>query len=380
MSGLRDRTPLQFTPYKSTQSDCLLVSVSVGVGTAAALATTAIHAVQRHTTQATGTGDTPTAQILLPTRTATQTSAASAAQIAPAPADTVSALPLLSKRLSKSASRSIADQSAFETALAFGWQAALKGQNPQDTSRYWGEAALLWQQAIYFLEQVSQSDPDYSAAQEKRAVYALNLRQIMSRQIAALSAEANTEPLTTTIAQATQANAPQPDASSSIPAAVEKDWIETAKQQGWQAALAGQNAPHPTEKWAEVSRLWQAALQTLENIDPQSPQYAEAEAIKARYQANLAAIRKRYQVEQTTDQMLRSLQATLIEINRSNPVATDKKRSQLIAILERLRTIPLGTMAYAKAQALIETTTAELSNLPAEPSPRIAVFNEAETQ
>ncbi|MEM8503339.1 MAG: hypothetical protein AAF716_09325 [Cyanobacteria bacterium P01_D01_bin.1] len=356
MPGLRDRTPPKHTSPRLLQSDFLLVSVSVGVGTAAALATTAIHVAQRHTDQHAVSNDAPTAQVPLPTRATVQTSAASAAQIAPQPTDTISVLPLLSQK------------SAFEKALAFGWQAALKGQrkdqNSQHTAAQWGEAALLWQQAIYLLEQIPPADPSYSAAREKQAVYESNLQQIMTRQLAALIAEASLRPLAS--------------------AAVKEDWIAIAKKQGWQAALAGQNAPHPTEKWAQVSRLWQAALQTLENIEPQSPEYAEATTIKAQYQKNLAAIRKRYQIEQSTDQTLRSLQATLREIESSSPIVATNKRAQLVAIIERLQTIPLGTMAHARAQNLIESTTAKLSELPIEPTPRLAttsqIDSEADTQ
>ncbi len=377
MSSSRDRTPLRYTrsrhvPHRFIQSDFLLVSVSAGVGTAAALATTAIHVAQRHTAEPVRSSDALTAQVPLPTQATVDTSTASAAQIAPTPNDIAPILPLLSQT------------SAFEKARAFGWQAALKSQreqNSQITARQWGEAALLWQQAIYFLEQVPSSDSDYSAAQEKQAVYESNLQQIMTRQLAALTAETLTaETASKQIATAQGTLTAQADTDSVAPVVVEKDWTAIAKQQGWQAALAGQNAPHPTEKWAEISRLWQAALQTLENVEPQSPNYAEAAAIKAQYQENLAAIRKRYQIEQSTEQTLRSLQATLREIERSSPIATTNKRTQLVAIINRLQTIPLGTMAHTQAQALIESTTAKLSELPAEVSPRLATVSETDTQ
>ncbi len=373
MSSSRDRTPPRHTPRRYIQSDFLLVSVSVGVGTATALATTAIHVAQRHTAEPVRSSDALTAQVPLPARAAVDTSAASAAQIAPIPDDIIPVLPLLSQK------------SAFEKARAFGWQAALKGQskkqNSQITASQWGEAALLWQQAVYFLEQVPSSDADYSAARAKQAVYEANLQQIMTRQLAALTAETLTAQMESErVATAQETPTAQADTDPIAPIAVEKDWTAIARQQGWQAALAGQNAPHPTEKWAEVSRLWQAALQTLENVEPQSPEYAEATAIKAQYQENLAAIRKRYQTEQSTDQTLRSLQATLREIEYASSIATTNKRAQLVAIIERLRTIPLGTMAHDQAQTLIASTTAKLSELPAEISPRLATVSETNAQ
>ena len=351
-TSLRDRTPTKHIHSSP------LASVSVGVGTAAILATTTVHVVQRSTVRPTSSADTLTAQILLPRGFPAQTSAASAQQIAPQPTATAPVLPLLSQK------------SAFEKARAFGWQAALKSKNSLNIAQHWGEAALLWQQALYFLDRVPASDQNYAAAQAKQATYEQNLQQIMARQLTALTTEAQAK-------QVAQLPAPPVSQQEIDPQAlppVEEDWIAIAKKQGWEAAIAAQNAPHSAEKWADISRLWQNALQTLENVDTQSPRYAEAQTIEAQYQENLLAIRKRYQIEQTTAQQLQSLQATLRELERSSPVAN--KRTQLAAIVERLRTIPQGTLAYSPAQTLIATTITELNNLPVEPSPRVAAVSE----
>ncbi len=346
MPGLRDRTSLDPVRLRSP-----LASVSMGVGTAAVLATTTVHMVQRSPISSTHSSDLPSAQILLPKGLSAETSAVSAQQIAPEPTAIAPLLPLLSQ------------QSAFERARTFGWQAALKGQNLPDiakpsTAKQWGEAALLWQQAIYFLGQVPVSDSNYAAAQGKRVTYEQNLQQIMVHQLAALSAEAE-------------------QVVARSPLLVEEEWIAIAKQQGWQAALTGQNAPHPANKWAEISRLWQNALKSLEKIETSSSQYAEAKVVKAQYQENLLAIRKRYQIEQATAQQLQSLRNTLREIKQStSPLAVANKSAQLTAIIDRLRTIPQGTTAYAQAQTLIATTTVELNNLPVESSPRLATIQE----
>ncbi|MGB3787464.1 MAG: hypothetical protein WA949_05600 [Phormidesmis sp.] len=376
MSGLRDRTPIRTlsrsTPRaNSPRNHSPLASVSLGIGTAAAIATTTVHVVERPAVKPTRSTDLLTAQILLPRGFPAQTSAVSAQQIAPEPTSTAPILPLLGQ------------ESAFEKARAFGWQAALKGQSPPNTPQHWGEVALLWQQAIYFLDQVPASDPNYAAAREKQAVYEQNLQQIMVRQLAALTTALTTEAKQVAAVSTTQVpgrDVSRREVTQVAPPVVEEDWVAIAKKQGWQAAIASQNAPHPVEKWADISRLWQNALQTLEKIDTQSSQNAEAQVIKAQYQENLSAIRKRYQIEQITAQRLQSLQATLREIERSSPVATNNKRTQLVAIIGRLRTIPQGTTAYSPAQRLIATTTAELNNLPVGPLPRIATASETEAQ
>ena len=77
----------------------------------------------------------------------------------------------------------------FETAKSFGWQAALKAQNPPHNATHWGETAALWQQAISLLDQIPQGDGHYAIAQEKKSLYQQNLQQIQARQLAAQNAK-----------------------------------------------------------------------------------------------------------------------------------------------------------------------------------------------
>lgn len=178
------------------------------------------------------------------------------------------------------------ETSPFEIAKIFGWQAVLKGQQPVHSAQQWQEAAQLWQQAITQLEKVTPESSDYAAAQAKKAVYQQNLQQIRAHQTAQL---------------ATPEPTPTPRFSSPS-----QDWLALAKRYGWQAAIASQDAPHPPEKWAEISRLWQTALLNLDKIDSAHPQYSEAQPVKARYQQNLSEIRQRYRLEQAASQRLAS--------------------------------------------------------------------------
>jgi hypothetical protein len=244
-------------------------------------------------------------------------------------------------------------KSAFETAKSLGWQAALKAQDPPQSAQQWGETAALWRQAIDQLEQVSRQDADYAAAQVKKAIYQNNLQQIQIRQAAAQRALATAQP-----------KSPSPERSPSF-SAPQEDPITVAKRYGWQAALASQDAPHPAEKWADISRTWQLALLSLDKVDSSAPSYLEAQQVKARYQQNLAAIRARYQEEQDASQRLASLEDSLAEIEQA--IAPDSyKRSQLTAIVARLQTIPAGTEAYTHAQRLIAQTSQQINALAAD--------------
>lgn len=250
-------------------------------------------------------------------------------------------------------------KSAFETARAFGWQAALKAQNPPHSAQHWRETATLWSQAIDLLDQVPRYDGNYTAARAKKEVYQQNLAAIQAREQEALlatSKKSNTSP---------QFSAPA------------ESQLTIAKRYGWQAALASQNAPHPAQKWADISQLWQLAIQNLNQIEPQDSTYADAQQIKTQYQENLAAIRQRYQQEQNATQRLQSLQATLNEIEQSITLSSSSRKTQLAAIVKRLQTIPTNTVAHLQAQSLIERTQGQLGTLPERSPARLAVSTEA---
>ncbi len=233
----------------------------------------------------------------------------------------------------------------FETARSLGWQAALKSQNPPHDYQHWRETATLWQLAISHLDQVPPDDAQYMRAQLKKTLYRENLQQIKAQQASVLSRGGKTQ---------------TPQFSATVP----QDALKVAKQYGWQAAVASQNAPHPLEKWADISRLWQTALLNLNKIDAANPSYAEAQQVKARYQKNLSDIRDRYQTEQAATQRLQSLQASLAELNNAVTPKTTQY-SQLESIVAKLQTIPQGTNAHSRAQQLISEAVGQMSAIAA---------------
>ena len=270
----------------------------------------------------------------------------------------------------------IAVDSALEAAESLGWQAALRSQNPPHGVQYWKETAALWEEAIAELSKIPPRSADYIQAQKKKITYQANLKEINKRQEMAaaraerkaLEASQRATPATgaqTTTRTVGPENVANPQFSNSSPSEPSQttpvvDPVKAAKEYGWRAAVASQNAPHPPEKWADISRLWQTALSKLDNIDVEHPRYEEAQRVKAAYQLNLAAIRDRYQREQTATQSLQSLQASLTELNGS--LKSDAvKYGQMEAILEKLKTIPVGTEAHRQAQKLIVDTQAVMS-------------------
>lgn len=281
--------------------------------------------------------------------------------------------------------------STFETARSFGWQASLKGQNPPHSAEHWGETAALWQQAITLLNQIPRYDESYAIAQTKKIEYQDYLQQIQARQLNAQNlataatpvpqfsktASAKTQPAQpsllsrTKTAQTSQISPAQTNSEQTQN--TQEDFLTTAKNYGWQAALASQNAPHPVEKWANISRLWQLALQNLNKVEAQHPRYSEAQHIKAQYQQNLATIRQRYRIEQDANQRFESLQAALIELEELQTGASEAKRNQVQAIVNRLNTIPTNTVAYQQAKQLIAITNEQLQAMPPAAPTQLAI-------
>ncbi|PZO19061.1 MAG: hypothetical protein DCF25_08970 [Leptolyngbya foveolarum] len=243
------------------------------------------------------------------------------------------------------------ESNAFIQAKRLGWQAALKGQNPPHSSQHWRETAALWRQAIVYLNQVPESYVDYAAVEDKIAFYQRNLAEVEGRRVAAIARE-----------NSAQALNPTPSSREKVPqfSVAKVDDLAIARRHGWQAALASQSAPYPAQKWVDISHLWKTALYHLEQIPPNSTQYAEAQRIKSTYQQNLEAVRQRYRQEQAASQSVASLQAALNEIEQSGlPYQARNRQNQ--AILTKLRAIPTGTDAYLQAQnAIIQVNKSEI--------------------
>lgn len=270
---------------------------------------------------------------------------------------------LMAKFTSKPAQRNIATSAevsteiaavnSFEVAKSLGWQAALKGQNPPHSAQHWAETADLWRRAIAHLNQVPKRDRSYDLVRPKLTFYQNNLKEIESRQASAARENAlQARTSAPSVSEAMPQFSSQLSFQSAKAGVAEGDYLVIARQQGWQAAQAGQNAPHRTKEWANIARIWKAALLNLDQISPEHPQYAEAQQVKAEYQENLEIVRQRYRQEQSAGQSVASLQAALSEMERLG-LSGQTKRTQAQAIRHKLRLIPAGTVAYKEAQKIV---------------------------
>jgi len=144
--------------------------------------------------------------------------------------------------------------------------------------------------------------------------------------------------------------------------------IDGAKQSGMQAALMGQNPPHPTYKWAEVERLWETAIAQLASIPTTDlAGYSEARKILGGYQSNLAQIRIRRQTEENAVQLLRQAQADVSYLQGSVPQYGAGDRNDVISRLQRivdqLEQVQPSTTVYPEAQVLLLNAKNKLNQL-----------------
>ncbi|MDA0212832.1 MULTISPECIES: hypothetical protein [Desertifilum] len=139
--------------------------------------------------------------------------------------------------------------------------------------------------------------------------------------------------------------------------------IAGAREFGRQAAILGQNPPHPAEKWQQIAQLWEDAIRPLNQIRPDDPLgYAEAQKLMAEYKVNLAQIELRRSAEVNS---VRAFERAQSEINallaRPNSTNPNYTISQLQSIINQLEKVQNGTTPYLEAQRLLLSAKAKLN-------------------
>jgi hypothetical protein len=145
--------------------------------------------------------------------------------------------------------------------------------------------------------------------------------------------------------------------------------IEAARQFSWQAAKAGQNPPHPVAEWQQVEKLWQQAINRLEQVPKEDlAGYAEAQRLLAQYNTNLGQVQIRRQAEQDSTSALQRAQSqieTLLAYTPTDAQSLDRNRtiSQIQGIINELEKVQNGTTSYLKAQELLLSANNKLKQL-----------------
>jgi hypothetical protein len=134
--------------------------------------------------------------------------------------------------------------------------------------------------------------------------------------------------------------------------------VVAALQQANKAAHKSQNPPHPLVTWREIQQLWQGAIALLETVPSDSPIYLLAQQKQSEYEANLAGINQRIRSEQQSQGQISSARsaAEVAEVRETNAKSVDGWRSAYATwqvVVNTLKAVPPGTMAYAEAEQLL---------------------------
>ncbi|GAA6620894.1 hypothetical protein [Scytonema sp. NUACC26] len=141
--------------------------------------------------------------------------------------------------------------------------------------------------------------------------------------------------------------------------------IEAAKVFALQAAQASQNPPHPAQKWQQVERLWTEAINRLEDIKVNEPNYLEAQKLLAQYQTNLGIVQLRRETESESKEILKQANEQIQSLIASPPSAPNQLKAEIQGVINQLKTVKPGTTGYADAQQLIASANNKLKQIQA---------------
>ncbi len=136
------------------------------------------------------------------------------------------------------------------------------------------------------------------------------------------------------------------------------DYITSAQEKAYKAALASQDPPHPVSRWQEIAEDWRLASEMLEAVPANSPVREVADSKLTEYRANRATILVRIDSEEKAEVGIRQAQkaASLgkkqIEA-ASNLEDWEDALASWESAVDNLSQIPQGTNAHGEAQKLL---------------------------
>ncbi len=133
-----------------------------------------------------------------------------------------------------------------------------------------------------------------------------------------------------------------------------------AMNKAFKAANIVKNPPIPTFQWQESRRMWTESIASLRKIPATSKIYPLAQQKLTDYQARLADIERRINIEMTAEENLKSAIGGIKAASQSQSTAQSLSewrvvKSQWDRIDTQLSNIPATTGVYAQAQELLKS-------------------------
>ena len=136
--------------------------------------------------------------------------------------------------------------------------------------------------------------------------------------------------------------------------------ITVAKQFAAEATKSAQNPPHSLAELEEIRKLWETAIDRVNEIAVSDPDYVQAQAQLVSYQKALGAVKVQSKAEEQALQAFAKAQRltnNLLAETTNNPQGTDRGRVaiQLKQIIDELANVKPGTTQYSDAQRLMKS-------------------------
>ncbi|MGB6016041.1 MAG: hypothetical protein WBG32_15025 [Nodosilinea sp.] len=141
--------------------------------------------------------------------------------------------------------------------------------------------------------------------------------------------------------------------------------VDAAKAFAYQAAIAGQNPPHPADTWIRAAGLWETAIARLAAIPVQDPGYSQAQVLLAEYQANLGIIKENAAKEKASASALDSATEKSTRMLAQNLAGMERNQiaSLIQDIINDLEKVQQGTTSYPKASEMLKSANQKLAQL-----------------
>ena len=136
--------------------------------------------------------------------------------------------------------------------------------------------------------------------------------------------------------------------------------ITVAKQFAAEATKSARNPPHSLAELEEIRKLWETAIDRVEEIAVSDPDYVQAQAQLVSYQKALGVVKVQSKVEEEAMQAFAKAQQltnSLLAETTNNPQGIDRGRVaiQLKQIVDELTNVKPGTTLYSDAQRLMKS-------------------------
>lgn len=136
------------------------------------------------------------------------------------------------------------------------------------------------------------------------------------------------------------------------------DYVTSAQEQAYSAAVASQDPPHPVSHWKQIAADWESASGLLEAVPTDSPVRELADRKLIEYRANRATILVRIESEATAEVGIRQAQQAAIlgtqQIENAGSLADwEEALASWELAVDSLSQIPQGTNAHGEAQELL---------------------------